>query len=332
MDSIKVDADYSIIANGLDSLRIQNKSNFNDLRQTILISNQKDNLLTFVSNDALFTTLSTLLVFSLGIMSTIIIKEIGKYKHKKKIREFVKYHLDNIITTFAPNLKFAYSDIADKTTIDSGIRLTPPKIFSNDFQRILHIDSKELFDSVKMKTELSNIISQVDIIDTLISDVQSYHKHALNESGKYREKLVVLSKQYEDALAKFVEYERQNTEDYETNIHYITINNSILKYYKEISGKRELQKFRNEILRPNQKYLVLSNLFRTHKFGKELAENGRNLSFLLVDLDNLINEFKEQYIEFSELIDNATNSMISNIDKINWGTNKGISIHLKQIK
>ncbi|WP_268189878.1 hypothetical protein [Marinifilum sp. D737] len=318
MDSIKVNADYSVIANGLDSLRIQNKSNFNDLRQTILVSQQKDDLLTFVSNDALFTTVSTILVFSLGIISNVIIKEIGKYKQKKKIREFVKHHLDNIITSFAPRIKFAYSDLANNTTIDSGIRLTPPKILSNDFRRILHIDSKELFDSVKMKMELSNIVSQVDFIDNLISDVQSYHNHALNESKKYREQLVDVFKQYQDALAQFVDYERQNTKDYETSTHYITINDSIIKFYNEISGKRELQKFYDEILRPNQKYLVSSNLFRTHKFGKEIAEKGKDLSHLFIDLNNLINEFKEQYLEFSELIDNATNSMKSNIDKINW--------------
>ena len=69
------------------------------------------------------------------------------------------------------------------------ITLTPPKILSNDFQRLLHIDSKELFDSIKEKKELSNVVGQIDFLSNLIPEVQSYHANALSRSNEFREKL-----------------------------------------------------------------------------------------------------------------------------------------------
>ncbi|GAB7087288.1 hypothetical protein [Marinifilum fragile] len=318
LDSIKVNSDFTMIVNELDSLRLQSKEDFKELNNTIQIAHQKDNYFDNVSNDALFTTITTILVFSLGVFINILIKWIERLRNKKSIRVFVKQHLDKIIDSFSTNLQGAYSKIANGTTIDTGITLTPPKILSNDFQRILHLDSKELFSSIKKKKELSNVVSQIDFLSNLIPEVQEYHANALAGSNKFRDKLNTDLNKYMDALADFVDFEKENTKDYENTEPYKTINDSIIKFYNEISGKRELQKFYDEILRPNQEYLVKSNLFRTHEIGKLIANLGKDLSHLFNDLLNLTTEFKDQYSEFSGLIKDSTTSLKDNMDKINW--------------
>jgi len=318
LDSIKVNSDFSLIVKELDSLRIQSQSDFSELRQTILVSHKKEGFLKIVSNDALFITITTILVFSLGILISIIIKWLDRLKQRKETRTFIKHHLDKIIDSYSATLQKAYSDFSQNATIDSGILLTPPKILSNDFQRILHVDSKELFASIKEKKEMSNVVSQVDFLNNLIPEVQSYHDNALKGSNAFREKLNDDLNKYMDSLADFVDYEKDNTKDYESTEPYKTINDSIIKFYKEISGKRELQKFYDEILRPNQEYLVKLNLFRTHDIGKIIAQQGKDLSHLFNDLKGITDEFKYQYSEFSKLIKTSFESMKSNVDKINW--------------
>lgn len=318
IDSIKVNSDFSLIVKELDSVKMQNQRDFNKLGQTILISHKKEGFLKFVSNDGLFTTIITILVFSLGVLINIIFKWIKRSKRRKETRVFVKYHLDKIIDSYSTKLHEAYYDFSQNTTIDSGILLTPPKILSNDFQRILHVDSKELFNAIGKKKELSNIVSQVDFLNNLIPEVQAYHDNALKGSNKFREKINDSLNKYVDSLADFVEYERVNTKEYASTEPYITINDSIIKFDAEIAGKRELQKFYDEILRPNQEYLVKSDLFRTHDIGKIIAQQGKDLSYLINDLKGLTDEFKNQYSEFSELVKTSFESMKSNTDKISW--------------
>jgi len=318
LDSIKVNSDFSMIVNELDSFRLQSEKGLKELNHTIQVAHAKDNYFDNVSNDALFTTITTILVFSLGVLINVLIKWIEKTRHKRSIRVFVKQHLDKIVDSFSKNLQEAYSKIANNTTIDTGITLTPPKILSNDFQRILHVDSKELFSSIKKKKELSNVVSQIDFLSNLIPEVQEYHANALAGSNRFREKLNFDLNKYMDSLDNFVDFEKENTRDYEKKEPYKTINDSIIKFYREISGKRELQKFYDEILRPNQEYLVISNLFRTHEIGKLIANQGKDLSHLFNDLLNLTSEFKAQYGEFSGLIKDSTTSLKENMDKINW--------------
>ena len=271
-----------------------------------------------MSNDTVFTITTTLIVFSLGILANYIIKKCEKRKSKRETRQFVKYHLDKIIDSFSTKLNTAYSDVSKNTTIDSGITLTPPKLLSNDFQRILHLESKELFNSVINKNELSNIVSQVDFLNNLISEVQVYHNLALKDSNDLRKRFNERLNQYLDSLDDFLEYERENTKHYDKTLPYKTINDSIIKFYKEVSGKRELKKFHDEILIPNQEYLVSSDLYRIHPNAKEIAKIGKDLSLIFNDLDGLTSEFKEQYKEFADLIVISIESMNNNIIKIKW--------------
>lgn len=302
----------------LDSIRVQCITDFDRSSQTVEVANKKDNIFKVVSNDALFTTITTIIVFSLGILINIIGKKVERERHKRSIRTFIKQHLDNIVGPFSNRLQSAYNKIATETTIDSGITLTPPKILSNVFQRILHLDSKELFDSIKEKKELSNMIGQIDFLNNLIPEVQSYHTDALSKSNEFREKFNSGISHYMDSLAEFVKHEKNNTLSHELTEPYKIINASILKFYKEIAGQRELQKFYDEILRPNQEYLIKTKLFETHALGKQIAKQGKDLSHLFNELLILTEEFKGQYSEFYELIKSSTNSLKENMEKINW--------------
>lgn len=317
-DSIKVYIDNSQLIYQLDSLRNDNITELKELRETILIANKKDSFTKYISNEALFTTFTTILVFTLGILINILIKRCERNKLKRKTRIFVKHHLDKITSNFATRLESSYTKFSNDTTIDTGISLTPPKILSNDFQRILNIDTKELFNAIANKEAISNVISQIEFMNNLVSEVQYYHANALKRSNQFREKLNHELSQYLDSVAEFIEYERLNTPNYENNDSYKLINESISLYYNEMAGKRTLERFYNEILRPIQQHLVDTDLFRTHEVGKVIASKGKNLSHLFNDLFRHNDEFKEQYKEFAEYIKNSNERLEKEIKKINW--------------
>lgn len=318
MDSIKVHSDFTPIINQLDSNRIQSEINFKKLSQIIETGKKEDNLFQGVSNDAIFSTATTILVFSLGVIINIIRKKIEKLQSNRRIRNFVKQHLDRIVNSYSIKLQESYSELANKTTIDTGIKLTPPKLLSNDFQRILHLNSGDLYNSIKKKKELSNVLSQIDFISNMLPEIQAYHSKALSRSNELRDSMTLKINQYMDSLAKLTYHEKYNTPDYEKREPYLTINNSINKFYKEISGKREIQKFYDEILRPNQEFLIRSKIFESHAVGKEIAEKGKDLTHLINELKDLTQEFKSQYTDFSISIKNSSSSLKENMDKINW--------------
>lgn len=317
-DSVTINNSKSDIVIQLDSLRNQVKSDFNKLNTTIEISNKEDSILKFVSNDALFTTITTILVFTLGIIANIISKKIGNLKRQKETRDFVKHHLDNIVNSYCIRLAEEYQKISVETNIDNGVSLTPPKILSNNFERILKIDSKELFNSVKIKAALSNILSQIDFLNSLRTEVQQYHNAALSSSDKIREKLNDKINYYLKSIIVFIEYEKQINSNYTESEPYVRLNNSIMHFYNSLAGKRALKKFYDEILKPNQDYLVDKKIYRTHKYADEIINIGKNIYLDFAELNQITNEFKEQYNEFSNLIKHSQDSLNENISKINW--------------
>jgi hypothetical protein len=317
IDSLHVNSDFSIIVDHLDSIKIQNKKGFQQLSQTIE-TNTLQSKFKSVSKDAIFSTITTILIFSLGILINLIIKKIEKGRSKKSIRSYAKLHLDRIVDPLTNKLQEGYTKIANETSIDTGIMLTPPTIMSNDFYRFLQIDTKALFESIKKKKELSNIVSQIDYISNLISEVKFYHSNALTRSNEIRERLNTSFNKYMDSLVNCLLYEKKTTSDYEKKEPYKTINNSIVKFYEEYSGKRELQKFFDEILIPNQGFWVNGKYLETHPNGSDVGESGKDLAHLINDLKILTNEFKEQYAEFSESIKKSSISLNENLGKISW--------------
>jgi hypothetical protein len=308
------------VTKSIDSLRYQLKETTNTFKSVIEKSQSKECFVKGVSNDTVYTVSVTLFIFLLGILINEIIKRIEKYIEKRKIRKYFKYHVDKIYNSFTLKLIKAYKDYYQNISVDTGISRTPPKILSYDFERIRNIDSKELFHSIQKKTELSKILSQLDYFDKILKEVDDYHKNALLASDTLREKLGNQINNYLNLLAEFVDYERTNDPSgYSTNPHFIHFNESLVLFYNQLAGRRALKLFYKMILRPNQKYLVNEQLFRTHEKGKSLTELGKETSYTYNDLRRLTMDVRLQFREFVKYIEESRNVLKENIDKVNWG-------------
>jgi len=319
-DSIVDKNELVIISSSIDSLRYQMKSDAMSLKTIIEQNSTNTNFIKGVSNNTVFTVSITLFIFIIGIVINEIIKKIEKLIEQKKIRSYFKYHIDRIKDFFTINLVNAYKEYYQNVTIDSGILRAPPKVLSNDFERIKKIESKELFHSIRNKTELSRVLSHIDYFDKLLSEVNSFHNKALLKSDQLREELNVQINQYVDLLVEFVEFEKiSDPGKIAENPHIKYFNESFAFYYKNILGKRALRMFYRKIIRPNQKYLVDSQLFRTHIKGKDLARLGKDISYKYNELKIMTIEVKLQFRKFKLDLEESRNVFIENIDKINWG-------------
>jgi hypothetical protein len=317
-DTIQINADYSQITTQLDNLIKENRLQVNELKESIQLLGKNERLIDYVSNDALFTTITTIIVFTLGVLINQLINRIKRERHKSTIRRYVKHHLDNITTKFTSTIQTAYTKFATETSIDNGLTLTPPKILSNNFKRVLNINDKELHDSVRNKKAISNVRSQIEFMDNLFIEVQEYHSHALKKSNEFREKLHDDLNSYFDSLAEFLDYEEGMNSDFMEGESCQFINEKILLYYNEMAGKRTLERFFKEILRPIQEYLIKTELYRTHLIGKQIASQGKNITHLYSNLALLTEEIKAQYKEFASYVENSNTALKEEVEKIKW--------------
>lgn len=271
----------------------------NSIISTVQTTQNYEGILHWVSNDAIFATLTSIVVFSFGLLAGYIKSKITENKNRKQIRHFVTHHIGQIVQSYSTSLIKAYKNFAHDTTVDTGILLTPPKILSNDFERLLRIDSRELFVAFKNKQAVSEIISNIDFLNHLLIEVQSYHEKVLERSNILRNKINENLNEYLLSLADLVYYEQTETQNYQNTEPYITINNSLVHFNNELNGSRELMNVLLQIIRPNQEFLVNQGHFRSHKYGRDIALLGRTLNNLIEQLGQLTHEFKTQYLDFA---------------------------------
>lgn len=93
----------------------------NSIISTVQTTQNYEGVLHWVSNDAIFATLTSILVFSLGLLSSYIKRKITGNKNRKQIRHFVTHHIDQIIQSYSTSLIKAYKNFAHDTTVDTGI-------------------------------------------------------------------------------------------------------------------------------------------------------------------------------------------------------------------
>jgi len=318
LDTVNVHLSFSEIAGQLDSLDVNLQKGLSNIETAIVVSNTKEDFLPFISNDALFSTLITIFIFTLGIIINHLIKRREKRKSHSEMRSYIDHHINEILKTYTPTLKKAYTDLSEDTSIDSGIPMTPPKLLSNDFQRILNVNIEELHKAVSNKKALSDLISQVEFLNRLLDEVQYYHERVLEDTKQHRSQLESDIYQYIELLAEFVDFENNANQENEPSEAYNVINGAILKYYTEIAGQRELQKLYDEIIRANQDFLVRSELYKSHTIGQKIAKLGKKLSHDFNTLLGITNEFKEQYKTFSDLVGKSETSIKKKTEEIKW--------------
>lgn len=271
-----------------------------------------------ISDDALASTLITISVFIIGYFIDYLLKKRSENKNNKEIRSFIHFHLSKITTNYLPTIISKYLEASETTTVDSGVLTTPPKILSNDFQRILKIDSVLLFNCFSEKKNISNIISQVEFIDELLKEVQIYHQNFFTKSDPMREELEIQLYDYFDLLASFLEFEERDNNSSTNSETVNLISRLVFLYYDEIASTRNLQRLYDEIVRVIQHRLVSTDIYKTHSVCKKIVYKGKKISHLFTSIKDITQEYCDQYKAFSEMMSNSKNSLIENINKIKW--------------
>ncbi|MDD4190936.1 MAG: hypothetical protein PHI28_06380 [Mangrovibacterium sp.] len=164
--------DYTLIANELDSLRKQNRQQFEEIKQIAISSKEDNRFVSFINNETLFTTLTSITVFIIGFLVKIMFTHIGKIRRKRKNRIYLKYQLARIADIYIPDIISGFNLVANDISLENGYYKIPPTVITKEFKRLLFADLNKILDSVKEKNELSGIINQLDRIDAVVKLMQ----------------------------------------------------------------------------------------------------------------------------------------------------------------
>lgn len=288
-------------------------------REKIISNASDDKMWGLITYDTIFTVFITLFVFTTGILIDRLIKYYEKKKEKKELRYYFKHFLDIITDKTCPQLIEMYAKVYYTNGINEGIPTTPPKILTDNFTRIRKIHDKELFNAFKDKDSFSKILSNIDFLELIIGEIDSFNKQIRSESDEIKKPLQEDINKYFDILGKYVEHIRVNNPQYDgvTDFHNL-VNNSILIYHKQPEMKVKLTEVYKKIIRPIQEQVVQTNIFRSDPLGYEIAELGKSISLRYSYLKRMTIEFRLAYRQFSRHVKDRQDALIKARQKINW--------------
>ncbi len=245
-------------------------------------------------------------------------KNYERKKERKELRTYYKTFLNKIIVT-TESFSHLYKNFYQSINIDSGIPTTPPKILTGNFDRVNRIEDAKLFYAIKEKENLAVLLSNIDYVQKLISEIDNYHTHYLKQSEFLRTPLQEMINNYIDLLSKYTEHVRITNPNYPNCSEFNKlVGDSIMKYYKEISGTRQLKEFYRKILRPVQEYVVETDIFRRDVIASQIAELGKEISHQYNHLKRLVTEFRLDYRKFYKYTVTSKDNLIRERDKITW--------------
>lgn len=269
--------------------------------------------------DTVFTVSISLFVFASGFLINNLIKYLDKRKKQQELRHYFKHFLDRLIDTTCPKLIKMYSDVYQKNGINEGIPTSPPKILTSDFIRIKNIQDKDLFHSFKDKESLTTIMSNIDFLELMINEIDIYHKSIRKASDDIKKPLQEKTNKYFDMLGSYVEHVRKNKPDYPNRDDFRDlVNKSIIMMHEQKELKQKMTTVYRSIIRPIQKQVVVTNIFRNDPLGYEIAELGKDISIQYNYLKYMTIEFRLDYRKFSLQIKDSQKKLIELRQKINW--------------
>ena len=89
-------------------------------------------------------------------------------------------------------------------------------------------------------------------------------------------------------------------------------------YHKQKTPKMGLIKIYKTIVRPIQNQVIVTNIFRADKLGKEIAELGKDISVQYGYLKKLTIEFRLDYRKFSVMVKESQDRLVEARGKIKW--------------
>jgi hypothetical protein len=284
-------------------------------------ADQSERFIKWVSNDIIFSVSATLLVFTLGIIFDRIYKWAEKGKRKKELKKYFISQVSKITNSIAAPLMNAYDIVSKNTTINSGIRSTPPKVLSGEIKRVNEVNTNELYLAIKEHDALSVILSQIDLIEQLQNEVERFHFLIRDRSQVLRLEIQKLNELYFCSLRETYSHIRNSEQNESTEQQLEYLNKVFIKHDEEMKGKRALSEFYNEIVRPLQEKIVREKLHIDPNWNK-VVEFGKAFSHKYNELADINNEFKDQYEVFHNHLSMAVDKITANLPKLESSNKK----------
>ena len=281
-DSIKISHDYSNVF--------------------ISVNTPNNDIFSFVSNDTLFTVITTLTISILVIIISRLIVIFDNRRKEQQTKKYFKLLANKIYKTQIPQLTEGYERFYQIIDTDNGIPQTTPKQPDSDYKRFANSDTKVLLTTFKYSTKISKVISGIDYIIKLMDESEKYHEKVLTKTDKMRDRIKELFESYLTKLYDYLDSERENNPDYLTDRVWIFINDKYLKYHEDFDGKRSLTAVVNEIIRPIRKELVETKYHKSKQLGREIFILSKELYLRYSELDSITKEIRIQYKDFYEKI------------------------------
>lgn len=278
-----------------------------------------DKLFGLFTYDTIFTVFITLFVFITGILLDRFLKHLDKLKKQKELRNYFKHYLDKITDKTCTQLIEMYNYVYQNNGINEGVPTAPPKILTSDFSRIKKMEDKDLYGAFEDKESLSKLLSNIDFIELMINEINTFHKRIRLESDALRKPLQEKINRYFDALANYIENIRKNDPQYEHRDEFKKlVNDSIIMFHSSQGQKRALKEVYKEIIRPIQRSVVTTNIFRNDPLGFQIAELGKDISVQYNYVKLLTIEFRLSYRRLSGHVKKAQKDLSEARGKINW--------------
>ena len=319
MNLLFLNGDSSLISNKIDTLIIHNNENFKELSNAILASNKGTRFIEFISNDTLFTLLITSAVIFLVEISKSLIQNYTIKRQEKQLRKFIKVHLDKILP-YIEIIEYKYQELSSQAKVETGIYVLPAKVFMFDFKIVLNSDLRELYKSFKEKNKIINIVSQLDSISEYINHSEIYHNRAFTRTEKLQNSINIKYDEFLNSASIFLEeFRKEYPNRYQQMDDFKFLNEKLLIHSKYIAaGTRNISIFYKEILRPILVYIVDNKLASESQNANKILSIARDFSNIYFEFDNEINAYKQQFYLFSITIKDIRESILKNIDELNW--------------
>jgi len=271
-----------------------------------------------ISYNTLFTVITTIFVFFLGVIFQ---KWFERYKRRitlKAVKENFLY-LVNILpkSYIIPHIE-QLRNFYIASNIDTGITLIPPITISGDLKKLSEFSLNELFTAFRTLTkndfgnDLHNILGQIDYLVEQTNIIDKYHNAILKRNDELRNEIQNLIEDYLDLIADSIQDIKKIDEQYQQNPFWVYINKMLLDYYGDPNRNNTISYLYKNLLRPMQVELVNKGYDREIKEAEQITLLGKKITTRRFYLRHQTISIKLQYRQFY----NETSRLLDDYNKI----------------
>ena len=270
-----------------------------------------------ISYNTLFTVITTIFVFFLGVLFQ---KRLERYKRRinlKSMKEnflyLVKVLPSRYITPHIGQLRNFYLN----SNIDTGVSIIPPITISGDLKRLSEFSSNDLFTAFRtlkkndFEKDLHNLLSQVDYLIEQTNIIHKYHNAILLRNNELRNEIQILIENYLDLIANSIRDIKKVDDKYEQNHFWLYINNTLIDYYDTSNRNNTISYLYKHLLRPMQVELVNKGYDRQIKEAEQITQLGKKITTRRFYLRHQTVSIRLQYRQFY----NETSSLLNDFNR-----------------